>query len=101
MDRKLMIGAALAVGALMVVPGVAAAVARAARPAVKAAIKASVIGYREVQRAGMEVYETAEDALAEVQHELAEDDRPAASTSGDQPGTGPNGSGGPGNGGQA
>ena len=42
MDRKLMIGAALAVGALMVVPGVAAAVARAARPAVKAAIKASV-----------------------------------------------------------
>lgn len=101
MDRKLMIGAVLAVGALMVVPGVAAAVARAARPAVKAAIKASVIGYREVQRAGMEVYETAEDALAEVQHELAEDDRPAASASGDQPGAGPNGSGSPGNGGQA
>ena len=96
-----MSGAGLAVGARRVGPGAAAAVAGAARPAVKAAIKASVVGYREVQRAGMEVYETAEDALAEVQHELAEDDRPAASASGDQPGAGPNGSGSPGNGGQA
>ncbi len=101
MDRKLMIGAALAVGALMVVPGVAAAVARAARPAVKAAIKASVVGYREVQRAGMEVYETAEDALAEVQHELAEGERAGTGASGDDAGAGPNGSGSRGNGGQA
>ena len=91
MDRKLMIGAALAVGALMIVPGVAAAVARAARPAVKAAIKASVVGYREVQRAGMEVYETAEDALAEVQHELAEEDRAGASASSDEAGARQNG----------
>ncbi len=101
MDRKLMIGAAIAVGALMVVPGVAAAVARAARPAVKAAIKASVVGYREVQRAGMEVYETAEDALAEAQHELAEGDASGAAATSDEVGAGPNGSGGRGNGGQA
>ncbi len=101
MDRKLVIGAVIAVGALMVVPGVAAAVARAARPAVKAAIKASVVGYREVQRAGMEVYETAEDALAEVQHELAEGEGQPKGTSGGDAGRPANGSGSRGNGGQA
>lgn len=79
MDRKLMIGAAVALGALMIVPGVASAVARAARPAVKAALKTSLLGYREVQRAGMEIYETAEDALAEVEQELAERQSPAPS----------------------
>lgn len=69
-DRKIIFGAALAAGALLVVPGVAATLFRTARPLVKGAIRTGMAAYAEAQRAGAEVYEDFEDLAAEVKDEL-------------------------------
>lgn len=70
MDRKFLFGAALAVGAVLLVPGVAAAVGRASRPVVRAALKTGAVAYTEFRRAGAEVYEHMEDLAAELQAEM-------------------------------
>jgi hypothetical protein len=61
LGRGVLLGAVLAVGALLLVPGVAAAVGRAGRPIVRTAIKSG--------SAGAEVYEHVEDIVAEVRAE--------------------------------
>lgn len=70
MDRKFLFGAALAVGAVLLVPGVAAAVGRAARPVVRAAFKTGTVAYTEFRKAGAEVYENMEDLAAELRAEM-------------------------------
>ncbi|MBC7284945.1 hypothetical protein [Hoeflea sp.] len=67
MDRKFLFGASLAVGAVLLVPGVAAAVGRAARTIARAAFKTGTVAYTEFRRAGAEVYEHMEDLAAELQ----------------------------------
>ena len=72
LGRGVLLGAALAAGALMLVPGVAAAVGRAGRPIVRTAIKSGSAAYAEARRAGAEVYEHVEDIVAEVRAEKDE-----------------------------
>lgn len=69
LGRGVLLGAVLAVGALLLVPGVAAAVGRAGRPIVRTAIKSGSAAYEEARRAGAEVYEHVEDIVAEVRAE--------------------------------
>lgn len=69
MDRKYVIGAAVAVGAVLLIPGVAAAVGRAARPVVRAAVRTGAVACDEFRKAGAEVYETMEDLAAELRAE--------------------------------
>lgn len=71
-DRKIVIGAAIATGAVLLVPGVAAALARAARPLVKAAVKTGATAYEEFRHAGAETFEHVEDIVAEIRAEMAE-----------------------------
>ncbi|MBD3765704.1 MAG: DUF5132 domain-containing protein [Rhodobacterales bacterium] len=80
MDRKYLVGAALAVGAVMLVPGVAAAVGRAARPVVRAAFRTGTVACAEFRKAGAEVYENMEDLAAELRADMqrAEADEAAA-----------------------
>jgi hypothetical protein len=79
MDRKFLFGAALAAGALLLIPGVASAVGRASRPLVRAALKTGGVAYDEFRKAGAEVYETMEDLAAELraEREAAEAAAPA------------------------
>lgn len=70
MDRKFLFGAALAVGAGLLVPGVAAAVGRAARPVARAALKTGTVAFTEFRKAGAEVYEHLEDLAAELRAEM-------------------------------
>lgn len=77
MDKKFFLGAATAVGALMLVPGVAAALGRAGRPLVRAATRTGAVAFDEFRRAGAEAYEHMEDIAAEVRAEM-EADRAAA-----------------------
>ena len=69
--RGYLIGAAVAVGGLMLIPGVAAAVGRAGRPLARAAMKTGATAYDEFRRAGAEAYEHLEDIAAEVRAEMA------------------------------
>lgn len=71
MDRKYVIGAAVAVGALMLVPGLAAALARAGQPLKRAAVRSGAVAWDEFRRAGAEVYEHVEDLAAEFRAEVA------------------------------
>jgi hypothetical protein len=68
-DRKIAIGAAVAVGVLMLTPGVAAAVGRALKPLGRAAVRAGAYAYDEFRRAGAEAYEHLEDVAAEFRAE--------------------------------
>jgi hypothetical protein len=70
--RGVLIGAALATGGLLLIPGVAPAVARAARPVVRAAVKTGAAAYQELRQAGAEVYEHFEDAAAEMRADMGE-----------------------------
>jgi hypothetical protein len=69
--RGVVVGAVLATGALMLVPGVAAAVARAGRPVLRTAMKRGASAYEEARTAAAEVYETVEDVAAEVRAEMS------------------------------
>ncbi len=80
-DRKVVFGTALAVGAVLLLPGVAAAAARVGRPFAKAALKTGAIAYEEFRRAGAEAYEHLEDVVAEVRAEMQE--APAAALDAD------------------
>ncbi|MEO1293768.1 MAG: DUF5132 domain-containing protein, partial [Pseudomonadota bacterium] len=70
MGRGLFVGALVAAGALMLIPGVAAATARAARPLMRSALKQGAKGAAEVQRSLAEAYEHLEDVAAEVRSEI-------------------------------
>ncbi len=83
MARKYLFGAAIAVGAVLLVPGVAAALGRAARPVVRAALKTGTVAYTEFRHAGAEVYEHMEDLAAELRAEMqqaAADEDPITAT---------------------
>jgi len=72
-DKKFILGAALGAGALLLVPGVAKSLSRAARPLIKAAAKTGTVAYKEFRQAGAEAYEHVEDIVAEIQHEISDD----------------------------
>lgn len=71
MNRGFLMGAALAAGAVLLVPGVAVALGRAGRPMVRAAMKTGAVAFTEFRRAGAEVYEHMEDIAAELRAEMA------------------------------
>lgn len=77
MNRGFLMGAALAAGAVLLVPGVAVALGRAGRPVLRAAMKTGTVAYAEFRRAGAEVYEHMEDIAAELRAEMAEAERAA------------------------
>lgn len=76
-DRKFALGAAVAVGAVLLVPGVAAALGRAARPLVKAAVKTGMTAYEEFRHASAEAFENMEDIVAEAEAEKNGEDEVA------------------------
>jgi hypothetical protein len=71
MDKKYVIGAAVAVGALVLVPGLAAALARAGEPLKRAAVKSGAVAWDEFRKAGAEAFEHMEDLAAEFRAEVA------------------------------
>ena len=70
MNRGFLIGAVVATGAVMLIPGVAQALGRAGRPLARAGLKSGAYAYKEFQKAGAEVYEHIEDLAAEVRAEF-------------------------------
>ncbi len=72
MKKEFLLGAALATGAVLLVPGLAVALGRAGRPVMRAAMKTGAVAYTEFRRAGAEVYEHMEDIAAEMRAEMAE-----------------------------
>jgi len=77
MNRNFLLGAAVAVGAVMLVPGVAGALGRAGKPLLRAAMRTGSVGYDEFRKAGAETYEHMEDIAAEIREEM-EAERAAA-----------------------
>ncbi|TCP22507.1 DUF5132 domain-containing protein [Rhodovulum adriaticum] len=71
MSKNFFIGAAVAVGAVALIPGVATALGRAGRPLVRAGIRTGAVAYDEFRKAGAEAYEHVEDIVAEVREEMA------------------------------
>ena len=71
MDKKYLIGATLALGALVLVPGLSAALARAGRPLSRAAVKTGAVAWDEFRKAGAEAFEHLEDLAAEFRAEVA------------------------------
>jgi hypothetical protein len=70
--RLILIGAGVAVAGLMMVPGVAPAVARASRPIVRRGMSAGAAAYEGVRTTAAEAYEHFEDLAAEVRAEMRE-----------------------------
>lgn len=71
MNKSFLMGAAVAVGAVALIPGVATALGRAGRPLVRAGIRTGAVAYDEFRKAGAEAYEHVEDIVAEVREEMA------------------------------
>jgi hypothetical protein len=72
MNRSFLIGATVAVGAVMLVPGVASALGRAGKPLARAAMRTGAVAYDEFRSAAAEAYEQVEDIVAEVREEMNE-----------------------------
>lgn len=70
MGRGLILGAVIAAGALLLIPGVAVAAARAVRPVVRSALKNGSKSATAVQQSFAEAFEHIEDVAAEVRAEL-------------------------------
>jgi len=70
-DRKLALGAAIALGGVLLIPGVATALGRAAKPFMRAAARTGARAYDEMRAAGVEAYEHFEDAMAEAKAQAA------------------------------
>lgn len=68
-DKKLVLGMAIGGAALLLVPGVARGLLRAARPGLKAAAKGGFVAMHNLRLAGAEAFETFEDIAAEVKAE--------------------------------
>lgn len=80
--RVFLMGALVGAGALMLLPGVAGAVARAARPVARKAGKSGAKAYDEVRRAGAEAYEHFEDLAAEIRADIDVDEAPDTAPTG-------------------
>lgn len=72
MYRGFLLGATVALGAVMLVPGVAQALARAGKPMARAAMRTGAVAYDEFRTAAAETYEQVEDIVAEVREEMQE-----------------------------
>ena len=79
--KTFILGAVVATGAVLLIPGVAAAVARASRPFLRSAMKNGSTIFDDLKMAGAEAYEHFEDVFAEVRAEM-EEEGPAAATAG-------------------
>jgi hypothetical protein len=55
----------------MLLPGVAAGLARAGRPLARAAVKTGAVAMEEFRKGGAEAFEAFEDLAAEVREEMA------------------------------
>lgn len=71
MDKKIVLGAVVAVGALALVPGLAAALTRASEPLRRAALRSSAVAWDEFRKAGAEVFEHVEDIASEFRANVA------------------------------
>jgi len=71
MNKKLLLGVGVVVGAMILVPGLAVAVARAGRPITRAAVKTGAVAWTEFRKAGAEAFEHMEDLAAEFRAEVA------------------------------
>ncbi|MFP4238524.1 MAG: DUF5132 domain-containing protein [Rhodosalinus sp.] len=69
MNRGFLLGAVVAAGAVMLIPGVAQAVGRAGRPLARAAMRTGTAAYDGFRRAGAEAWEHMEDIAAEIREE--------------------------------
>jgi len=78
--RVFLLGAGVAIGGLMMIPGVAGAVGRAGRPILRRGIRTGAAAYSEAMHAAAELYEHVEDVAAEVRAEMAEAAEDAAET---------------------
>ena len=89
MNRSFLLGATVAVGAVMLIPGVAAATTRAGKPLMRAAVRTGATAWDEFRRAGAEAYEHMEDVAAEIREEMEAERRAAAEAAarGEGPGT--------------
>lgn len=70
LGRGFLLGAAVAAGGLLLIPGVAAATARAGRPLARSSAKHGTAAYLTLQKAFAEAYEHFEDMAAEVRAEM-------------------------------
>lgn len=70
MNKNFFLGAAVAVGTVMLIPGVAAALGRAGRPLLRAGMRTGAVAYDEFRKAGAEAYEHIEDIVAEIREEM-------------------------------
>lgn len=71
MNRSFLLGAAVAMGAVALIPGVAGALGRAGRPVVRAGMRTGSVAWDEFRKAGAEAFEHMEDIVAEVREEMA------------------------------
>ncbi|MHC0053062.1 DUF5132 domain-containing protein [Actibacterium sp. D379-3] len=78
MNKSFFLGATVAVGAVLLVPGVASALGRAGRPLVRAATRTGAVAYEEFRKAGAEAYEHMEDIVAEIREEMEAEKTAAA-----------------------
>lgn len=86
--RGFIVGAAVTAGGMLLIPGVAVAVARASRPVARAAVRTGTVAYTEFRRAGAEAYEHFEDLAAEVQADLRAEQAEAEGSAGTAPAAG-------------
>jgi hypothetical protein len=71
MDKKIVLGIVVGAGALTLVPGLAAALARAGEPLRRAALRSGAVAWDEFRKAGAEVFEHVEDMAAEFRANVA------------------------------
>lgn len=84
LKHRLLLGAAVGIGVVLLAPLVAPSLARVARPLAKSLVKAGLILQEKGREAGAELSEVFEDLLAEARAELArEGDAPAAAAPSD------------------
>lgn len=70
MNKSFILGAVAAAGAVMLLPGVAAGMARAGRPLARAAAKTGAVAFEEFRKASAEAFEQFEDLAAEIREDL-------------------------------
>lgn len=71
LKNRLLLGAAIGVGVVLLAPLVAPSLSRVSRPLAKSLVKAGLILYDKGREAGAELSEVFEDLLAEARAELA------------------------------
>lgn len=82
---SVLIGIAIGAGALLLVPGVAAAVARAGRPLLRSAVRQGAGAAEAAGRAFGDLYEHVEDVVAEVRADMAAAEAAATEEAADAP----------------